>query len=203
MPLIAAGLFLSAIVIFLILEGRRRRTGFYRYVYFARRTVWLAAIFGFPCLALSLWLSIHYPAWLAFINYASLAVLGITLFLGRTETYYKTMVASHRFYKSRSWACHVINFFQGGIEAIAIACTSTIVLLSPIAWVSQIPRKAVGVTFLMSLVFYSVAGLLFWLSNRRLYREAMDRLRKERPEWLEAGASSAGGSGGPVDRDGA
>lgn len=202
MALVPAGLFLSAVALLVVLERRRRRTGYYRYVWAARRRSWLESIWALGWLALCLRLSLRYPVWLAVLNYAAVAVAELAILKQSTEAYYRIMTAAHRFYRHYSWQCMSFEYFQAGFSILAIV-TAQIVLMSSLVYLTPMGWQGVAAVGGMTMGFLVLVCGLFWLSNRRLYRGAMDRLRKERPEWLEAGASSAGGSGGPVDRDGA
>ncbi len=199
---VPAALFLAAIILLVVLEKRRRRTGFYKYVWHARRRVWAGTIWTVGGLGLCLPLCDRYPLWLAALNCAAVSVAELSFFLRITERHYRIMTAAHRFYKHYSWPCMSIEYFHGGLSLVALLMAQTI-LLSSLVYLTPVGWQGVAAVGGSTTVFLTVTGSLFWLSNRRLYRAAMERLKKERPEWLETGASRAGGSEGPIDRDGA
>lgn len=169
----------------LVLEKRRQRTVFYQWVWKARTKIWTGRISIFLGLCFFLSMSLRYPTWLALLNYGVLAFAEFIFYLRSTDAFFTTIAAAYRCFGHNSFHCKVILHFESGLISIAAGLATAVMCSSAGYGAFGATWEFVAALFGMYLVYFVPVIFLFWLSNRALYREAMQNLQRQRREWLD------------------
>jgi len=173
-----------AIALDRVLESRRENANYYKYVRRGRRKIWVGRVLCFLLLCPQLLMPLRYPTWLMASNYIVLAVAMVVVYSGSSQQFYSTVASAHRLFGGRSPDCKVIEYFQAGavistIWAVELFIGASIVYFGTDGtWQAAIAVVASTIIVLGSIAF------LFWLSNRRLYPQAIKRLREAEAVWV-------------------
>jgi len=177
MKLVPLLLILGAVVLETILERRRLSTQYYLYIRRAKRRVWAGRVFYGGLVASSLWASYYYPNWLKVACYSSVAFAEAYVFIRSTKAYYQKISSANRIFGYRSYECRAIETMINADELLVVIFTQTLLTASFFDLLIDDWQPIVAITAGVWVYFVPIS-LLYWLSNRRIYRNALEEMTK-------------------------
>ena len=176
MNIIPPLLIMCALFLELTLEKRRKASYYYKYVSHARRRVFVGRLFWGSLLAIAMYSSYYYPPWLRITCYVAVAVTLSDVLVRSSISYYSTLSFAHKHYGSRSAECTAIEYMLNREETPFILLLQTVLMASFVALVIDDSIQAFLAVFLSIALFGVLICFLFWLSNRFIYKDAMEKL---------------------------